>query len=351
MLDEGVRLKRDAMPPNDPNSSRDGAGASAGMPSYPTDLLPFTYWNISKLALITILGGMIGLMAGIIWMRTTTPAYTATMVVGPTAQLGLAGMGFRMPTTAAPTSELRGEQHAEERVSDFEHFRRLLTSPQVAGLISTEEPFMQKLVSDRWRGDAKRWDRPDTDHDQRLTNWLRGTATPTVSWQAEANTKPARFATVYGDDGQFFAGWLHPRVAIRRVGETAMYEVSFRHTDRDVALGLLQRLFDRTDRLLRQEAKRRVDIQIEHLNRQMQRTDLASHRQGMAELLARELQTSLMLGVDLPFAADMIESPQALTVADWPAPLPIAGVGILAGGCLAFALGFAWIDRRRRVVS
>jgi hypothetical protein len=160
----------------------------------------------------------------------------------------------------------------------------------------------------------------------------------------------ARFTAVYGTNGHYLAGWIERKLAIRRLGESAMYAVTIRHEDRAVALELLKRLFDSADRLLREEAKRRVDIQVAHLQQQMQRTELASHRLGMTDLLTRALQTSLMLGVDLPFSADLIEPPYAPTVADWPAPLPIAGISMLAGGVLGFALGFAWIDRRRRVV-
>lgn len=349
MLDDSTALKH-----NTDDTTRNKAGGSvdgATVQDHDAGLLPLGYWNISKLALITIIGAMLGLMAAIFWMRQTTPAYTATMIVGPTAQLGLAGMGVRMPASPVIAAQSQGEQHAEESVSDFEHFRRLLTTPAVAAVIAEDERFMQQLLVNRWRQDKQRWQPPDTDHDQRLVNWLRGTADHALTPPPLDLGDRARFTAVYGADGNYLAGWLGDRLAIRRVGESAMYAVSIRHPDRAVALDLLIRLFNQADRMLREEAKRRVDVQIGHLQRQMARTDLASHRQGMTDLLARELQTSLMLGVDLPFSADMIEPPYAPTVADWPAPLPIAGISMLAGGALAFALGFGWIDRRRRALS
>ncbi|MEO0391951.1 MAG: hypothetical protein AAF213_01750 [Pseudomonadota bacterium] len=353
MLDEGIRLKRKL-----DNPTPGGGGAHGDEPvgqnTAPFDtpgnaFLPFTAWNISKLAMVTVIGGMIGLMVAIFWMRNTTPAFTATMVVGPTAQLGLAGRGMRVPNVNPTLSSNLSELHTDERVSDFEHFRRIMTSAAILASITRDEAFMRRLMPDRWDADSRRWQVPEADDDGRLTNWLRGTALPFTLAQPAAAPQGDSYVEVYGADGGYLAGWLKRQLLIRRVGETAMYSVSFRHVDREISLGLLKRLYERADRDLRREAKRRIDIQVAYLTTQMQRTDLASHRQAMSELLARELQTSLMLGVDLPFAADMIEPPEAARMADWPAPLPIAGVALLVGALLGFAIGFAWIDRQRRV--
>ncbi|MEM6903420.1 MAG: hypothetical protein AAF556_09315, partial [Pseudomonadota bacterium] len=125
--------------------------------------------------------------------------------------------------------------------------------------------------------------------------------------------------------------------------------LSFRHRDRTVAIDTLLWLSNQADGLLRAEARRRVAVQIEHLTTQMARTDLASHREALGSLLAHELQLSMMLAVELPFARDVIEDVVAPQRPDWPAVLPVLGVAGLFGLFAGLGLAFAIANRRGAV--
>lgn len=53
----------------------------------------------------------------------------------------------------------------------------------------------------------------------------------------------------------------------------------------------------------------------------------------------------MMIEVDLPFAADLIEPPVAAALPDWPNPaavVPLAGLVGLILGCFALSVRAAW---------
>ena len=296
-----------------------------------------------RLGLAAVIGALIGLCLAVIWLRMTVPEYTAKAIIGPTAQSGLVGMGLRVPQLATPgqiTTPL--EHRADELVSDFEHFRQTLDAPATARQIMADEAFMRRVSLGLWQPTREQWSVPDRSVAAVLAGLLRGSqgAEATASGQVS-------FRAMINDDGEYLADWLSDHLAIRRIGETAMYRVSLRHPDRSVALELVTRLLRLTDAGLRQEAQRRVETQIAHLREQMEQAQLASHREAMNRLLTEQLQIAMMLAVDLPFAADIIEPPSALRMPDWPAPLPVAGLALLAGACLGIGCAVALANRRR----
>ncbi|MBV6631905.1 MAG: hypothetical protein KI792_02600 [Alphaproteobacteria bacterium] len=301
-----------------------------------------------RLALGAGLAGLVlALLAAMIWLRAVDAEYTATIVVGPTAQAGLVGMGLRIPAgTANDVTANPMERRADEVLTDFEHFRQLLVSPVTAMGLAKDEAAMRALRFNLWKAEASdgsgHWVPAGSAWHHRLADWIRG---------VDAGDSPgnaARYIGAYGDDGVHLSQWLSQEVSIVKVGETALYRLSLRHRDRDVAIATLSWLTDQADALLRAEARRRVAVQIDHLTTQMARADLASHREALSRLLTQELQLSMMLAVDLPFARDVIEQVTAPRRPDWPAVLPMLGVsalfGLFAGLGLAIALKNRGVD-------
>lgn len=290
-----------------------------------------------------LLGMLLALLAAVLWLRAVEAEYTATIVVGPTAQAGLVGMGLRIPAQPGDLTTNPMERRADEVLTDFEHFRQLLASPITSIDLARDEQAMRALRHDLWRANADgadgSWQPAGSAWHQRLADLIRGVEAD----QAESSN---RYIEAYGDDGVHLAAWLARQVSVVKIGETALYRLSFRHRDRAVAIGTLAWLTDQADSLLRVEARRRVAIQIDHLTEQMQRTDLASHRDALSRLLGQELQLSMMLAVDLPFARDVIEQVTAPRRADWPAVLPMLGVAGLLGLFAGLGIAFGMANRQ-----
>lgn len=78
---------------------------------------------------ILLIGTVLGVVASVTALRLVIPQYTAVMVIGPTARVGAAAMGARLPVligreTAAAASE---PGPGDEILSDFARYLQLFT--------------------------------------------------------------------------------------------------------------------------------------------------------------------------------------------------------------------------------
>lgn len=269
-----------------------------------------------------LLGGWSGglvLAVAALWL--VTPTYTATMVIGPTARVGSAAMGARVPTLNGRDSAGVAEPGAgDESLSDFARYLELFGSGPVADRLATDPAILHALFPEHWDADAGRWRRPPG-------------LLPTV--------KRALLALVGREDwvepdGDRVARALRDRLVIDMLRSGPMRRITVRHADRATAIELLGRIAAATDAHLRAEAARRSAAQIAHIKLRLGAVTVAEHRQALSDLLLDQERVAMMIGVDLPFAADMIQPPSAGALPDWPNPavlVPLAGlVGLVVAG-------------------
>ncbi len=266
------------------------------------------HWWIVLLGILLVLG------AAILFLRLTPAEFTATMVVGPTTRTA-PGMVARLPHAAAIASGSAVERSETETLSDFARFLQLLASTPVASRVAESTGLLPALFSSSWRPDERRWAPPEG-----LLPSLR----------RELLTLVGR-TPWHPPDAPTLARHLSRELVIAPIGSTPMRRLSFRHPDREVGLALLAHMHRITDELLRAEAARRTTAQIAYLEGQLRRVTIAEHRQALAALLSEQEQNRIVIAVDLPFAADIIEPPTAPSSADWPNPLLVLGAAAAAG--------------------
>jgi len=275
--------------------------------------------------------GGLALAVAALWL--VTPAYTATMVIGPTARVGSAAMGARVPTLNGRDSAGVAEPGAgDESLSDFARYLELFGSGPVADRLAADPAVLRALFAERWDAETERW-RPQPG------------LFPTV--------KRALLAMVGREDwvepdGDRVARALRDRLVVDMLRSGPMRRITFRHSDRTIAIELLGRIAAATDAHLRAEAARRSAAQIAHIKLRLGAVTVAEHRQALSDLLLDQERVAMMIGVDLPFAADMIQPPTAATLPDWPNPavvIPLAGLVGLVGAGFALSVSHALKDR------
>lgn len=269
-----------------------------------------------------LLGGWLGGLAlAVVALWLVTPAYTAAMVIGPTARVGSAAMGARVPTLNGRDSAGVAEPGAgDESLSDFARYLELFGSGPVADRLAADPVILHALFPERWDAEAGRWRPPPG-------------LLPTV--------KRALLALVGREDwvepdGDRVARSLRDCLVIDMLRSGPMRRIAVRHADRATAMDLLVRIAATTDAHLRAEAARRSAAQIVHIKLRLGAVTVAEHRQALSDLLLDQERVAMMIGVDLPFAADIIQPPSAGALPDWPNPavvVPLAGlVGLVVAG-------------------
>jgi uncharacterized protein involved in exopolysaccharide biosynthesis len=120
-----------------------------------------------------------------------------------------------------------------------------------------------------------------------------------------------------------------------------------KYYDRGFAITLLYALHEAADNVLREEAARRSAAISEYIEKQMPTVNLQEHREILSEILASQERIRILVAVDLPYAADIVEPPTAGLQPDSPQPWPIIIFGAVVGFMVtAFATTFYAATRK-----
>lgn len=266
---------------------------------------------------------LLAAVATLLALRLIEPQYSAVMTVGPAARNGAAAMGLRVGGGRfAPTAP----GAPDELLSDFARYQELLRATPVAERLLAEPGMARRLFADRWDAAAQAW-----------------RASPGV-WAAVKRAGLAlagRPSWSGPPDAVALAQLLHRQITVSPVGTGAMRRIVFRHADRDFALAVLGRVAAAADGHLRDEAARRAKAQVDFVRARLRETAIIEYREALTQVLADEERALMALGIDLPYAVDVIEPPHAAALPDWPEALLLAGGTGAAAFCVTL-LGLGW---------
>ncbi|SMH58744.1 hypothetical protein [Azospirillum agricola] len=274
------------------------------------------------------LGGMLLALAGL-WV--VPPEHTVVMIVGPTARVGSAAMGARVPVMAGREIALGAAEPGpgDEALSDYARYLELFGTGPVAERLATDASLLRLLFPERWDAAEGRWRSPPglLPGLKRLLLALAG---------REDWVEP---------DAERVARALRDRLVIDMVRSGPMRRIALRHRDRAAGLELLGRVAAATDAHLRAEAARRSAAQIAHVKARLAGVTVTEHRRALSDLLADQERVAMMIEVDLPFAADPVQAPTVPALPDWPNPaavVPLAGLVGLLAAAFALSVRAAW---------
>ena len=285
-----------------------------------------------RVGLLALLAGLAAALTAVAVLRLTEPQYTAALTVGPTARSGGAGVGLRtLDLGGGGAAGVAEPGPADEVLSDFSRYLELLRALPTARALADDRDLMIRLFPGQWDAAGQAW-RPPADVWATLKRGvLRLAGRP--AWSPP--------------DAVALADLLRRRVVVSPVGTGPLRRVAFRHADRDFALAALSRLAATADGHLKTEAARRAGAQTEHIRARLAAGGLSEeHRGALSRLLLGQEQVLIALGVDLPFAADVLEPPHAAAVPDSPDVLLATGASGLAGFALALAFFGRGLPRR-----
>lgn len=287
---------------------------------------------------VLVLGALGGLLLALGGLWAVPPEHTVVMIVGPTARVGSAAMGARIPVMAGRESALGAAEPGagDEALSDYARYLELFGIGPVAERLAADPAFLRALFPERWDAVEERWRAPPGALPalKRLLLALAGRG----DW-----VEP---------DAERVARTLRERLVIDMLRSGPMRRIALRHRDRAVGLDLLGRIAAATDAHLRAEAARRSAAQIAHVKARLAGVTVTEHRRALSDLLADQERVAMMIEVDLPFAADPIQAPAAPSLPDWPNPAAVVPLSALAGlMAAAFALSVraAWREGAGRL--
>lgn len=281
-----------------------------------------------------LIGGGVGFLIALGILNLVPPEHTAMIVIGPTSISGPAAMGVRVPVDRQNATNLAEHPSGSEEVSDFARYLHLLTSQTVARRLLADATLMHGLFADRWDPASQTWRLPSgpLSRVSRLILAMAGRE----SW-----VEP---------DADALTRLLTRALVVESVGTGAMRRIRFRATDPAFARSVLSKVTAAADDQLREEARHRIETQIAFIRGQLGSVVAADHRRALVDLQADQERMLLLIGMDLPFAADIVEVPVVSALPDWPnAPTLLAALTAVGVAVAAFAVGAGrgWRSWRR----
>jgi uncharacterized protein involved in exopolysaccharide biosynthesis len=272
----------------------------------------------------------LAVVAGVVFMHTTTPKYQAEMRVtasgspgsDPSRRLGglgglaaLAGVGLDTSGGATP----------------FQLYLDALKSRELAEQLSSDQRIMTTVFADEWNAQNRTWVRPHGFASDAMRS-LKQLAGGSTQWRTP--------------DASRLQEYLNDKIDVVVPGpkDAPITEISYLHKDPAFSGYLLTRLNRLADSIVRRKAQERAASYVDYLSQRLETTIVPEHRKAISDALLTQEQSLMMASSALPFSASIVEDPIVTPRPAWPKLSQVLISFLLAGGMLGAA--FALFDVR-----
>ena len=130
--------------------------------------------------------------------------------------------------------------------------------------------------------------------------------------------------------------YLRENVKLEPVSGTYLRKIIYFHTDKEFAEYMVAQIHSSSDKIIRKGVLREVEGRILYLNKALSVTTNQVHRRNLTSILLDQERLKMMVSLDQPYAAAIIEPPSVSSKPRWPDPYAIYPVFLLVGLLLGF---------------
>ncbi len=132
--------------------------------------------------------------------------------------------------------------------------------------------------------------------------------------------------------------YLKARVLLEPVSGTSLRRLVYLHPNKDFAKAMIARIHRITDEMIRVRFLHAVNERIDYLNSALSRTQNPDHRRSLVLLLMEQERLKMLVSLDQPFAASIVEPPSVSAKPRWPDPYLIYPVFMFVGLLIGFVV-------------
>lgn len=262
-------------------------------------------------------------------LATRPPVYGAEMRVGQiergsdvNSSRANSAPGLRFITTMYPA--------AGDEIMQFQLFLSSIQTEDLARELAKDQGLMHALFPAEWNSAARRWEEPPLPLMARMEKAFAPIMGPQPVWQPP---NPERLHDLLNVTVRALPDQKNPQLA-------TIYAHSW---DKTLAVRLLNAVFDKSNYLLRSRALARARANRAYFSRIESDSKSFSVRQAAISEVNQEDFSEISDSLTAPFAADMLDSPQALNEPLSSHPVQVyftaAFIGLLCGAALVLLQG------------
>ncbi len=244
-----------------------------------------------------VFSGLIaGLLTGCILQFTLTPLYEARMIIGSPMQSG-EERSLTILNENAASSRMMSVSSQISR--DYTKFQQTFREVSASKILAKYQGLLTSVNHDRIFGFS---------------------SGPEIS------------------DPRSLSGYIKSNVKMDPLGATNSQVITYRHPDPIFAEKFLRHLHKVADEMIRNDARRQTETRISYLQKALREVENPEHRRALTDQLMLEERQMMVISMDQPFSAEIIEPASASLKPVWPIWNILIPVCLMVGAILGFLL-------------
>ncbi len=235
-----------------------------------------------------------------VFINTANPFYRAEMILAPAIPMG---QGLHMSSSISEGSG-QVQPNDLQNSAAFLRFEHIYDGASVASILMNDDKVLESLA----------FDRPFT------------LSSVEKQWNAQSLSE-----------------YLQKRVRLEPVSGSPLRKLTYYHPNKDFSITMITRIHRIADEIIRARILREVSERIIYLNNALSTVSNPDHRRNLAELLMEQERLKMMVSLDQPFAASIVEPASVSAHPKWPDSYLIYPIFL----CVGLLLGFIIHGMRR----
>jgi len=243
------------------------------------------FWMLGFVIIMTI--------AAFVFLSVANDFYRAEMIIAPASPMG---QTLKKGGDVGEGSTQLGEEDFQSNAA-FLRFENTYNGASVANFLVRDKDIISGLALDR-----------NFEFSENLEKW----------------------------DAENLSEYLKKRIRLEPVSGTPLRRMIYLHPDKKFAVDMVKRIHRITDEMIRARILVETNQRIDYLNASLGKTTNPDHKRSLANLLMEQERLKMMVSLDQPYAASIIEPAYSSVRARWPDPYIIYPVFIFIGMLLGF---------------
>ena len=233
---------------------------------------------------------VIMLVLAFVFMAFSQNFYRAQMIVAPASTMGQVARDIGEGSIQVQPNELSNNLA-------FTRFENIYDGVSVANILLKDKEILATLKFDR-----------NFEFSEPRTNWT----------------------------AEKLSEYLGKRVTIEPVSGTYLRKITYLHPNKELALYMVTQIHSVSDEVIRKSILREVEGRINYLNKSLAATTNPAHRRNLTALLMEQERIKMLVSIDQPYAASIIEPPYVASKPSFPDPYAIYPIFLFVGLLLGF---------------
>lgn len=282
-----------------------------------------------RLWLVAVFGA-VALLCAVVYLRTTTYTYTASMKVAAAPTTARDGGSLGALNSLA---SLTGITIEALPVTPFRLYVEGINSREVAKRLAADPALMHAIFADEWDAASNQWHDPGGFGTRVSDSLKRLGGSPVRPWSPP--------------DAVRLQQWIGEHVSIDQTPKTPIVTIAVQTPDRALGITLLDRLHGAVDGWLRERTLARTTANIQYLTQKLRVTALADHRLALIATLNEQEQRLMLARNPSAYASERFGPVTATPQPTAPRQLPVLFAALVLGLGAGVVAAFV-LPRRRR---